>query len=106
MIRMFPAEKKTSGSYCNTNRKKEVRMKPDKEQKSVEDLQRDFLIGWQKETRPYRIIVYIMLAIAAMYFIYLLYEGKSLLNMLPLLIPIGFLPGEIFIGDFPQKRRK
>ena len=80
-------------------------MKPDKEQKSGEDLQRDFLIGWGKETRPYRILVYIMLAIAAMYFVYLLYEGKSLLNMLPLIIPIGFLPGEIFLGWFLPKRR-
>ena len=92
-------------------------MKPDKEvdnyldKYSEEDLkdidlEEAFLIGWEKETRPYRILVYIMLAIAAMYFVYLLYEGKSLLNMLPLIIPIGFLPGEIFFGDFLQKRRK
>ncbi|WP_307972979.1 hypothetical protein [uncultured Dialister sp.] len=97
--------KKTSGSYWNTNRKGEEIMKTDKGQENM-DLEEAFLIGWQKETRPYRILAYIMLAISALYFVYLIYEDKSLLNMLPLIIPIGFLPGEIFLGNFLQKKRK
>lgn len=80
-------------------------MKTDKGQENM-DLEEAFLIGWQKETRPYRILAYIMLAISALYFAYLIYEDKSLLNMLPLIIPIGFLPGEIFLGNFLQKKRK
>jgi|GEM_PF-5688247 len=90
--------------FIRENEGEEI-MKTDKEQENM-DLEEAFLIGWQKETRPYRILAYIMLAISALYFVYLIYEDKSLLNMLPLIIPIGFLPGEIFLGNFLQKKRK
>lgn len=70
------------------------------------DLATAFAIWWERETRPYRIIWWVLVAITFIYFLYILYEGKSLLNMLPLIIPLGFFPGEIFFSYFPKKDRK
>lgn len=81
------------------NEQWEKDMKYIESQKPEDRLVTAFIMGTNHYFRHGRILGWAMIVLTFAYFLYLLYTGKSLLNMLPLIIPLMCFPAPVMFSD-------